>query len=173
MGRSPKNGSAHPGAKVTYRDVAAQPLPHWTPVVDAGELAGRLGGNVLDEFLAADVVVIGPPMCNFGVPSALEAWMDRIAVAGQTFRYGTNGPEGLAGDKRVIIASSSGDFYGAGTPGGAADFQATYLRQLFGFLGVSAIEIIRAEGVNSSAEQKTQAIAAMHAAIRANEWLAA
>ena len=164
---------AHPGAKVTYRDVAAQPLPHWTPVAAAGDPAARLGGDVLDEFLAADVVVIGAPMYNFGVPSALKAWIDRIAVAGKTFRYGANGPEGLAGGKRVIIASSRGGFYGTGTPGAAADFQETYLRQLFGFLGVTDIEIIRAEGVNISAEQKAQAIAATQAAIRANERIAA
>lgn len=164
---------AHPGAKATYRDVAAQPLPHWTPVADADDPAARLGGDVLDEFLAADVVVIGAPMYNFGVPSALKAWIDRIAVAGKTFRYGANGPEGLASGKRVIIASSRGGFYGVGTPGAAADFQETYLRQLFGFLGVTDIEIIRAEGVNISAEQKAQAIAAAQAAIGANERIAA
>ena len=128
---------AHAAAKVTYRDVAAQTLPHGTPVADAGDSAARLGANVLDEFLTADVVVSGAPMDNFGVPSALKARIDRIAVSGKTFRYGTNGPEGLAGDKRVIIASSRGGFYGAGTPGTAADFQETHLRQLFGFLGVS------------------------------------
>ncbi|GAA0722871.1 FMN-dependent NADH-azoreductase [Dokdonella soli] len=164
---------AHPGATVTYRDVAAHPLPHWTPVADAADPAARLGGEVLDEFLAADVVVIGAPMYNFSVPSTLKTWIDRVAVAGKTFRYGANGPEGLAGDKQLIIVSSRGGFYSAGTPGAAADFQEAYLRQVFGFLGVTDIEIIRAEGVNISAEQKAQAIAAAHAAIGANERVAA
>lgn len=164
---------AHPRANVTCRDLAANPLPHWTPVADASDPAVRIGGEVLDEFLAADVVVIGAPMYNFGIPSALKAWIDRIAVAGKTFRYGANGAEGLAGDKRVIIASSRGGFYGVGTPGATADFQEMYLRQLFGFLGVTDIEIIRAEGVNISAEQKAQAIAAAQAAIGTNERIAA
>lgn len=164
---------AHPGATVTYRDVAAQPLPHWAPVADASDPAVRVGGEVLDEFLAADVVVIGAPMYNFGVPSTLKAWIDRIAVAGKTFRYGANGAEGLAGAKRVIIASSRGGFYSAGTPGAAADFQEAYLRQVFGFLGVTDIEFVRAEGVNISPEHKAQALAAAHAAIGTNERIAA
>ena len=88
----------------------------------------RSGGEVLDEFLVVDVVVVGAPMYNFGVPSTLRAWIDRIAGAGKTFRYGANRPEGLAGDKRVIIALSRGGFYGAGTPGESADFKETYLR---------------------------------------------
>ncbi len=130
--------------------------------------------QVLDEFLAADVVVIGAPMYNFGVPSTLKAWIDRIAVAGKTFRYGANGAEGLAGGrKRVIIASSRGGFYSAGTAGAAADFQEAYLRQVFGFLGVTDIEFVRAEGVNISPEHKAQALAAAHAAIGANERIAA
>lgn len=164
---------SHHGANVTYRDVAAHPLPHWTPVSDASDPAVRTGGELLDEFLAADVVVIGAPMYNFGVPSTLKAWIDRIAVAGKTFRYGANGAEGLAGAKRVIIASSRGGFYSAGTPGTAADFQEAYLRQMFGFLGVTNIEFVRAEGVNISPEHKTQALAAAHASIGTNERIAA
>jgi FMN-dependent NADH-azoreductase len=164
---------AHPGATVKYRDVAAQPLPHWAPVADASDPAVRAGGEVMDEFLAADVVVIGAPMYNFSIPSALKAWIDRVAVAGKTFRYGANGPEGLAGGKRVIIASSRGGYYGEDSPAAAFDFQETYLRKVFGFLGVTDIEVIRAEGVNVGAEQKTQAIASAHAAIRSSERLAA
>lgn len=83
----------HPQATTVYRDLATQPLPHWTPVADAADPAVRVGGEVLDEFLAADVVVIGAPMYNFSVPSTLKAWIDRIAVAGKTFRYGANGAE--------------------------------------------------------------------------------
>jgi FMN-dependent NADH-azoreductase len=163
---------AHPGA-VVYRDLAANPLPHWTPVADANDPAVHAGSTALDEFLATDVLVIGAPMYNFAIPSTLKAWIDRIAVAGKTFRYGANGVEGLAGAKRVIVASSRGGLYAAGTPGAAADFQEPYLRQLFGFIGVDDIEVVRAEGVNIGPEQKAQAIAAAHAAIRADERIAA
>jgi FMN-dependent NADH-azoreductase len=164
---------AHPGAKAVYRDLAAQPLPHWTPVADAGDPAARAGAEAMDEFLAADVVVIGAPMYNFSISSTLKTWIDRVAVAGKTFRYGANGAEGLAGGKRVIIASSRGGYYGSETPGAAFDFQEAYLRKLFGFLGVTDVEIIRAEGVAFGPEQKAQAIASAHAEIRANERLAA
>jgi FMN-dependent NADH-azoreductase len=163
----------HPGTTVRYRDVAAQPLPHWTPLADASDPAVRTGSEIMDEFLAADVVVIGAPMYNFSIPSALKAWVDRVAVAGKTFSYGANGPEGLAGGRRVIIASSRGGFYGEDSPGASLDFQEAYLRKVFGFLGVTDIDVIRAEGVNMGAEQKTQAIASAHAVIRSSERLAA
>jgi FMN-dependent NADH-azoreductase len=156
---------AHPGLKLTYRDLAAEPLPHWTPVADAADPAARLGSQVLGEFLAADVVVLGAPMYNFSIPSTLKAWIDRVAVAGKTFRYTADGPEGLAGGKRLIIASSRGGLYSAGSPAAAMDFQENYLRAVFGFLGVTDIEVIRAEGVNIGPEQKAQAIASAHAAI--------
>ena len=83
--------------RVVERDLVATPLSHLT-------LGGSGDADVLDEFLAADTVVIGAPMYNFTVPSQLKAWIDRIAIAGKTFRYGADGPEGLAGDKRVIVA---------------------------------------------------------------------
>ena len=96
------------GIQTHYHDLTAEPLPHWSPVADASDPAVALGNQMLEDFLAADIVVIGAPMYNFGIPSQLKAWIDRIAVAGKTFRYGANGPEGLAGGKRVIIASSLG-----------------------------------------------------------------
>jgi FMN-dependent NADH-azoreductase len=98
----------------------------------------------MDQFLASDVIVIGAPMYNFSIPSQLKAWIDRIAVAGKTFRYGPNGPEGLAKGKKVVIASARGGAYGDESP---ADFQEPYLRHVFGFLGISDIEFVRAEGV--------------------------
>ncbi|MBN8727226.1 MAG: FMN-dependent NADH-azoreductase [Xanthomonadales bacterium] len=156
---------SHPDVRVTYRDLAARPLPHWTPLGDAGDPAVREGSAVLEEFLVADFVVIGAPMYNFSIPSTLKAWIDRVAVAGRTFRYGPNGAEGLAGGKQVIIASTRGGFYAAGTPGAAADFQEAYLRQVFGFFGIDAIEFVRAEGLNISPAQKTEALAAAHASI--------
>jgi FMN-dependent NADH-azoreductase len=154
----------NPHTHVTYRDLTAQPLPHWTPVVDAESEAAKVGEAVMDEFLAADVVVIGAPMYNFSVPSQLKAWIDRIAVAGKTFRYTESGPQGMVNGKRVIVVSSRGGVYSTG-PAAGMDFQEAYLRTVFGFLGVTDIEFIRAEGVNLSAEHKTNAVAAAHATI--------
>ena len=162
----------HPGTTVVHHDLAANPLPHWTPVADASDPAARAGNAMLDEFLAADVVVIGAPMYNFSIPSTLKAWIDRIAVAGKTFRYGANGPEGLAGGKRVVIVSARGGVYSEG-PAQAMDFQEGYLRTVLGFLGITDIDVVRAEGVNLSPENKQRAIAAAHATIRADERIAA
>jgi FMN-dependent NADH-azoreductase len=148
----------HSALEVTYRDVTSNPLPHWAPVVDAESEAAKLGNDVMDEFLAADVIVIGAPMYNFSIPSQLKAWIDRIAVAGKTFSYTEAGPKGLAGGKRVIIASSRGGIYSTG-PAAGFDFQEAYLRAVFGFIGIADLEFVRAEGVNISAEHKTNAIA--------------
>ncbi|HUA80729.1 MAG TPA: NAD(P)H-dependent oxidoreductase [Dyella sp.] len=148
----------HTALDVTYRDLTANPLPHWSPVVDAQSDAAKAGEVVMDEFQAADIVVIGAPMYNFSIPSQLKAWIDRIAVAGKTFSYTENGPKGLVEGKRVIIASSRGGIYSAG-PAAGLDFQETYLRTVLGFLGITNIEFVRAEGVNMSADHKVKAIA--------------
>jgi FMN-dependent NADH-azoreductase len=145
-------------AAVQYRDLAAQPLPHWMPVADASGPAAVLGSQMLEEFLAADVVVIGAPMYNFAISSQLKAWIDRILVAGKTFRYTANGPEGLAGGKRVIVASSRGGFYGKDSPAAAMDFQEPYLRAALAFIGINDIEFVRAEGIAVGDEQKVQAL---------------
>ena len=145
------------GIQTHYHDLTAEPLPHWSPVADASDPAVALGNQMLEDFLAADIVVIGAPMYNFGIPSQLKAWVDRILVAGKTFRYGVNGPEGLVGGKRVIIASSRGGMY-AGGPAAGMDFQETYLRTVFGFIGISEVEFVRAEGLNIGAEQKAEAL---------------
>ncbi len=129
---------ATPGLDVTYRDLTATPLAHLSgshlaaaqgAVPEAVALQQDLaaGQTVLEEFLAADIVVIGAPMYNFTIPSQLKAWIDRILVAGKTFSYSAQGVEGLAGNKRVIIAISRGGFYGAGTPSAAAEHLETYL----------------------------------------------
>lgn len=163
----------NPGAKAVYRDLAANPLPHWTPLTDANDPAVRENAAVLEEFLAADTVVIGAPMYNFGVPSSLKAWIDRIAIAGKTFRYSEKGAEGLAGGKKIVVASSRGGVYSQGSPFAAADFQEAYLRQVFGFLGITDVEFVRAEGVNLGPEQKAQALASAHDAIEECARLAA
>jgi FMN-dependent NADH-azoreductase len=161
-----------PALEVRYHDLAAEALPHWTPLPREPletlppELRAEVERNeaLLQEFLASDVIVIGAPMYNFGVPSQLKAWIDRIAVAGRSFRYTAAGPEGLAGGKRVIVASARGGLY-AGTPREAMDFQEAYLRQLFGFLGIADIEFVRAEGIGFGPEQRAAAIAAAKAQI--------
>jgi FMN-dependent NADH-azoreductase len=116
--------------------------------------------RVLDEFLDADVIVVGAPMYNFGIPSQLKAWIDRIAVRGKTFAYTEQGPKGLAGGKIVIIASARGGFYGAGSPAAGMDHQESYLRTVFGFLGVTDVRFVRAEGLNVSPENKQKALEA-------------
>lgn len=154
----------HPGAEVTYRDLAAQTLPHFTPVLAEGHPCVARNAEILDEFLAADTVVIGAPMYNFTIPTQLKAWLDRVLIAGKTFRYTEKGPQGLAGDKRVIIASSRGGIYSEG-PAMAVDFQETYLKHVLAFIGVHDPEIVRAEGLNLGVEQRSAAIAQAHAQI--------
>jgi FMN-dependent NADH-azoreductase len=155
----------HPGVEVTYRDLHAAPLGHWALPAGENDPAAAESAAVLEEFLAADVVVIGSPMYNFGISSSLKTWIDRIAVAGKTFTYTATGPQGLAGGKRVIIASSRGGVYAPGTPAAGMDFQEPYLRALFGFLGVTDIEFVRAEGVAMGDDHKTQAVGGAIASI--------
>jgi len=138
------------GGAAAYRDLAAEPLPHLTERGQDPEL--------LEEFLDAERVVIGAPMYNFTVPSQLKAWIDRILVAGKTFRYTANGPEGLATGKRVIIALARGGIYSEG-PAAAFEHVETYLRGVFNFIGIEP-EFVIAEGVNISPEHKENAIAA-------------
>ena len=156
---------AVPGLRVDYRDFDINPLPHLTGGALAGtDAAAKAEGDAaMDQFLASDVIVIGAPMYNFGIPSTLKAWIDRIAVAGKTFRYTESGPEGLAKGKRVIVASGRGGVYGESN---AADFQEAYLRHVFGFLGITDVEFVRAEGIAYSPQHRTDALAAAHASIR-------
>lgn len=144
---------ADPGIEVTYRDLDAAPLAHFT----AADL-GTAGEAALGEFLAADIVVIGVPMYNFTIPSQLKAWIDRIVIAGKTFRYDERGVTGLAGGKRVIVAVSRGGLYGPETPSAAAEHVETYLRAVLGFIGIKDPEIIVAEGIKIGPEQREKAL---------------
>ena len=166
----------HPGIEVTYRDLAADPLGHLTRIHFAGLKSAlptdqesvrdlATGQAALNEFLVADIVVVGAPMYNFSIPSQLKAWIDRLAVPGRTFRYTKNGPEGLAGGKRVIVASSCGGLSGPQTPFAFLDHQEMYLRGVLGFFGVTDVTFIRAEGVTVGADKGAKSIEAARAEI--------
>jgi len=142
--------ASRPDAKVVYLDLAANPLPHLT-------LDAFADTSVLDQFLAADAIVIGAPMYNFTLPTQLKAWIDRIVIAGKTFQYGPNGAEGLAKGKRVIIALARGGFYGEGSPASALEHLETYLRGVFNFIGIEP-EFVVAEGLAVSPEQRESSI---------------
>jgi FMN-dependent NADH-azoreductase len=147
---------------VTYRDLVAEDLPHLTavtapsahplsqaaPSLDEAQAAKRAESDaILNQFLAADIVVIGVPMYNFTLPSVLKAWIDRLLVPGTTFKYGPNGPEGLAGGKRIILAIARGGIYGEASARASAEHAESFLRVALGFIGVDNIETVIAEGL--------------------------
>ena len=137
-------------AEIVYRDLASEPLPHLTLDIVADT-------SVVDEFLGADTVVIGAPMYNFTLPTQLKAWIDRVVLAGKTFRYTKDGPQGLAKGKRVIVALARGGFYSMGSPAAALEHLETYLRGVFNFIGIEP-EFVAADGLNISADQRRQSI---------------
>lgn len=157
--------AADPGLTVTYRDLAADPLPHLTGAALADIMGGGEDAAAVEQFLAADIVVIGAPLYNFAIPSQLKAWIDHIAIAGRTFRYTEKGAEGLAGDKRIILTVSRGGFYGPGSPAAALEHGDTYLRGVFAILGVTDLEVIVAEGLKVSDEHRATAMDAALARI--------
>lgn len=148
--------AADPDLDVIHRDLIRDPIGHFTaddfaalttPAeqrTEAQTRAASLNEAVLEEFLAADALVIAAPMYNFSLPSQLKAWIDRICVAGRTFRYTEHGPEGLAVGKKVVIVSTTGGIH-AGQPTGNG--HEGYLLQVLAFLGITDIEIVRAEGL--------------------------
>lgn len=159
--------AAEPGITVTYRDLAADAISHFSAqtLIAAGTSAelrdaalkheADLSASTMAEFLAADAVVIAAPMYNFSIPTQLKAWIDRIAVAGQTFRYTEAGPEGLCGDKKLVIVSTAGGLH-AGQPSGVGHEE--YLKLMFGFLGITDIEFVRAEGLAYGDDMRTKAM---------------
>ena len=160
---------ATPSLEVVYRDLTLSPLAHLSgshlAAAQGAPAPAELGPDLaasaaaLDEFLAADIVVIGAPMYNFTIPSQLKAWIDRILVAGKTFKYGAAGPEGLAGGKRVIVAISRGGYYGVETPYAAGEHLETYLRWVFGFMGITSVEFIPADGIQVGPDHREKALA--------------
>lgn len=156
-----------PQATVVHRDLGANPPAHLSASAAMAFRAGKIDGltaaqrqeveaieQSLNEIEQADIVVVGTPMYNFSVPSNLKAWIDQICQAGRTFRYTATGPEGLLKGKKVILASSRGGVHGDD------DFQEAYLKRLFGFIGITDVQVVRAEGVNLGEEARTRAMSA-------------
>ena len=165
--------TADPDATVVARDLGT--TPH--PVLDEDALGAlftpasqrtpaqaarvALDDALIAEIEAADVVVLGVPMYNFGVPAQLKNWIDAIARAGVTFRYTANGPEGLLRGKKVYVALTRGGHY-RNTP---ADTQVPYLETVLAFLGMDDVQFIYAEGLALGAEAEASALADAHAQI--------
>jgi len=169
----------HPGAEVVYRDLASNTALHLSgahlavfqgAAVTDPALGADLatGGAYLDDLFAADVIVIGAPMYNFSVPSQLKGWIDRVVVAGKSFQYGANGPEGLLPKgKKVFIASSRGGVYTGDSPAAIFDHHETYLKGVLSFIGLTDITVVRAEGLNLGPDAKDASIAGARAEIAA------
>jgi FMN-dependent NADH-azoreductase len=159
--------AGEPGLEISYRDLASEGISHFSAATLAAsgtavdlrngvqQHEAKLSGDTLAEFLAADVVVIGAPMYNFSIPSQLKAWIDRITVAGQTFRYTEAGPEGLSGAKKVIVVSTAGGLH-AGQPTNVGHEE--FLQVLFGFLGITDLQFVRAQGLAYGDEARAKAM---------------
>ena len=163
--------AAHnPGATVTVRDLARDPLPHIGddfvaatrgpsgPQTDAQRALLKRSDELVDELFAADLIVIAAPMINFTIPSNLKAWIDYVARAGRTFRYSEKGPEGLVKGKQVIIVAARGGVYSG--PSSALDFQVPYLKSVLGFIGLTDVEVLEVEGTAYGPEAAEKAVVA-------------
>jgi FMN-dependent NADH-azoreductase len=165
---------ANPAATVTRRDLGRQPVPHLTTETVAGvrdtptsaseHSARSLADELIAELRSADALVIGAPMYNFGVPTALRAWFDHIVRAGETFSYSDAGPQGLIVGVRAIVLESRGGFYSEG-PAQATDFQEPYLRHLLSFIGITEVSFVRAERIGFGLEARQAAIEGAEAQI--------
>ena len=162
--------AANPGGKVNVRDLAKEPVPH----LDAArfgafiakpeertleqQAAARYSDVLIAELKAADVIVVGLPMYNFGIPSTLKAWFDQIGRAGHTFRYAEQGPVGLVTGKKAYVFAARGGLY----KGTALDTQTRYVRDFLGFIGISDVEFVYAEGLAISDAGKAASLAQAH-----------
>lgn len=159
---------ADPALVVVERDLGANPVPHLTtdstaairgaePANDAQRAAKALSDSLVAELKAADTLIIGAPMYNFGIPSTLKSWFDHVLRAGVTFKYGEKGPVGLLDGKRAIVVESRGGIYSSG-PTQALDSQEPHLRTMLGFIGISDVTFVRAEKLGYGPEAREQAI---------------
>ncbi|MDR6710146.1 FMN-dependent NADH-azoreductase [Novosphingobium sp. 1748] len=143
----------HPAAKLVRRDLAAQPLPQPDAAMLAAlaapepSAASALSDRLVAELLASDCLVIATPLWNFGIPSALKAWVDLVVRAGKTFQYAADGVTGLAQGKRALVLIASGGVFSEG-PWAEWDGAVPYLRRILGFIGITQVEVVRIEGLN-------------------------
>ena len=159
--------AALPSVRVTVRDVGAEPIPHLVPETVAGiravaeteaeKQALALSDALVAELKEADLIVIGAPMYNFGMPSTLKTWFDHVLRARVTFRYTEEGPEGLLKDKRAIVIESRAGVYSEGAAS-AMDSQEPHIRTLLGFMGITDVSFIRVEGLAFGPEAAAAAI---------------
>ena len=160
--------AADPALVVVERDLGANPVPHLTtdstaairgaePANEAQRAAKALSDSLVAELKAADTLLIGAPMYNFGIPSTLKSWFDHVLRAGVTFKYGENGPVGLLEGKRAIVVESRGGLYSSG-PTQSLDSQEPHLRTMLGFIGIQDVTFVRAEKLGYGPEAREQAI---------------
>ena len=166
--------AASPEDVVIHRDIVDNPLPHvdsifldglMTPEAERTpeqQQAVARSDELINEFLTADVLVLGVPMYNFGIPSTLKAWLDHISIAGRTFQYTAAGPKGLVSNKPVYILSTRGGIY----DDSPMEHQTSYLKTMLGFFGIEDIHVIQAEGLNLSPEGREKSVAGAIAQIR-------
>jgi FMN-dependent NADH-azoreductase len=163
--------SHNPALRVITRDLGRDPVPHLTtdsttalrggePRNEAQAATRTLSDGLIAELKAADTLIIGAPMYNFGMPSTLKAWFDHVLRAGITFSYSESGPEGLLKGKRALVIESRGGLYSEG-PAQPMDSQEPHLRNLLGFMGITDVTFLRAEKLAFGPEVRDQAIAAV------------
>jgi FMN-dependent NADH-azoreductase len=168
----------HPGTTVSYLDLALQApshlsadslgfrLPAGSVLSDVQKAENAVSEALVQQFLEADVIVVGAPLYNFSIPSQLKAWIDRICQVGRTFKYTDKGPQGLAGGKTVIVASTRGGMYSTSEGGRALEHQESYLQAVFGFVGITDVRLVRAEGLSMGDAGRAQALASAHTDIK-------
>jgi FMN-dependent NADH-azoreductase len=167
--------AAHPAARIVTRDVGTQPLPHLSPAslgglrgepsTDAERQTRAVSDELIAELRAADLIVIGAPMYNFGISSTLKSWFDHVLRAGETFRYTEAGPQGLLTGKRAVIVETRGGLYSDG-PAAAMDSQEPHLRTMLGFAGITDVTFVRVERLAMGPEAGAAAVAAANDALR-------
>jgi FMN-dependent NADH-azoreductase len=163
--------ATHPGTTVDYLDLAVDTPTHLSAeslgfrmpagaaeLTDVQKRENAVSEALVSQFLAADVIVVGAPLYNFSIPSQLKSWIDRVAQAGRTFHYTEKGPQGLAGGKTVIVASTRGGVYSTSEGGRAMEHQESYLQTVFGFFGITDVRFVRAEGVSMGEVKKAEAM---------------
>ncbi|MES2191517.1 MAG: NAD(P)H-dependent oxidoreductase [Pseudomonadota bacterium] len=173
--------AAHPATEVSYLDLAVNTpthlsaeslgfrLPADAVLSDAQKRENAVSEALVSQLLASDVIVVGAPMYNFTIPTQLKAWIDRVAQVNRTFKYTEKGPVGLATGKTVIVASTRGGAYSTSDAGNAMEHQESFLKTVFGFLGITDVRIVRAEGLAMGDAAKAAAISAAQADIKAQQ----